>query len=562
MQPIANESYVATPRRPLDVEDYLDLARRHKAWILGPAFAGLVLSVVVAFLWPDTYVSTATIRVVPPQVPRELVPTNVNSAMSQRINSMYQTIASRGNLTNIVTQYNLYPRDRNRKPMEDIVEQVRTNIKISDVAPLGRSSPSQRDEEIPAFQISFSYENRYVAQKVTADLVSRFITENTRERTTQSVMTTAFLKDQVEGAKKRLDDIEARLATFRQDFQGRLPEQVGQNNVQLTMLEQRITNLNASLGRVAQEKMLLESDLRTMKSQRATMTPLTEVGSAATRQRNQQLDQLDMEILRLEAALASLKERYKDTYPDVRRLATQLDVTRKMRDKLASKDAAEEEAAAAAASQRPERVDPAFERETRNLDANIERLQAQVESKKLESENYTRDIAATERQIRTVQSRIEAAPASEQQYTELIRDQTLAKQTYTDLMQKQSQSSVAEELERRQQGETLELLDPASLPQSPTEPNRPIILAGGLGLGLIVGLALAGAREAKDGSLKNLKDVRAYTNLSILGSIPLLENDLVVRRRRRLVWLAWSTACLVGILIMTGSVFFYYATRA
>jgi len=35
----------------------------------------------------------------------------------------------------------------------------------------------------------------------------------------------------------------------------------------------------------------------------------------------------------------------------------------------------------------------------------------------------------------------------------------------------------------------------------------------------------------------------------------------VVRRRKRLAWLAWSTACLVGIIIMTGSVFFYYTTR-
>jgi hypothetical protein len=49
--------------------------------------------------------------------------------------------------------------------------------------------------------------------------------------------------------------------------------------------------------------------------------------------------------------------------------------------------------------------------------------------------------------------------------------------------------------------------------------------------------------------------------LTVLGSIPLLENDLVVRRRRRLAWLAWSTACLAGCLIMAGSVIFYYANK-
>jgi uncharacterized protein involved in exopolysaccharide biosynthesis len=111
------------------------------------------------------------------------------------------------------------------------------------------------------------------------------------------------------------------------------------------------------------------------------------------------------------------------------------------------------------------------------------------------------------------------------------------------------------------QGERLELNEEASLPQTPTEPKRPVIILAGTGLGLILGLFMAGAREVKDTSLKNLKDVRAYTQLPILGSIPLLENDLIVRRRRRITWLAWATACLVGVVVMSSSVVYYYATR-
>lgn len=556
MQPVANEAYASVTRRALDIEDYIDILRRHKAWILGPAFASLVLAVVVAFLWPDTYVSTATIRVVPPQVPEHLVATNVNSAMSQRINSMYQTISSRGNLTNIVNMYNLYPRDRNRKPMEDIVEQLRKNIKIGNVVPLAQQTNARGEQNIPAFQISFSYENRIVAQKVTADLVSRFITENTRERTTQSVLTTQFLKDQVESAKKELDGVDDKLAGFRASFQGRLPEQMSQNTMQLNMLEQRIGNMNGALSRISQEKLLIESDLRTLKTQKSTLAPAPE--QAVARQKNQRLEQMDMEILKLEGQLAALREHYKDTYPDVKRVIDQLAINRKMRDKVAAMEDMEQVAKETGPAKQ---YDPLYERESRQIDANIERLEAQLKAKQLEADQYQKDIAATERQVRVVQGRIEAAPASEQQYAELIRDQQLAKVRYEEMMRKQSQSAVSEELERRQQGETLELLDPASLPQSPTEPNRPMIVGAGVVMGLVLGLFLAGAREAKDTSLKNLKDVRAYTQLQVLGSIPLLENDLVVRRRRRLGWLAWSTACLVGILIMTGSVFYYYATR-
>ena len=550
MQPsLASESYSSVNRRPMDVEDYFDIVRRHKAWILGPTFAALVVSTVVACLWPDTYVSTAIIRVVPPIVPESFVPSNINSQMSQRINSMYQTISSRGNLTNIINLYDLYRRDRSRKPMEDIVEQMRRDIKVGSVVPL-----SQGERQISAFQITFSYENRIVAQKVTADLVSRFMTENTRERTTQSVSTTQFLKDQLENAKKELDTIEEKLTSFRTSANGRLPDQVQQNSNQMNMLEQRIGNLNGQLGRISTDKMLLEADLRSLKIQRSAMTPAPE--SAVRKQKNDQLVQIDREIMQLEGALSNLRQHYKDTYPDVRRVQAQLSTAQKMREKVMSEEESTQAEPVAA-----RRQDPLFEREGRQLDAAIERLEAQLKVKDNEAKAYSGEIANTEKAIRVVQNRIESTPVSEQQYGDIIRDREVAKLKYDDLNKKRAQSQIAEDLERRQQGETLEVLDPASLPQSPTQPKRGLIIGAGTGIGLVIGLFLAGAREAKDTSLKNLKDVRAYTQLAILGSVPLLENDLVVRRRKRLTWLAWSTACLVGIVIMTGSAFYYYATK-
>jgi len=88
-----------------------------------------------------------------------------------------------------------------------------------------------------------------------------------------------------------------------------------------------------------------------------------------------------------------------------------------------------------------------------------------------------------------------------------------------------------------------------------------MIIGVGLGVGLMAGVFAVGAQEMKDTSLKNLKDVRAYTKLAVLGTIPLLESDLVVRRKRRLAWLAWSAASILGVAAMAGSVFYYYASR-
>ena len=117
-------------------------------------------------------------------------------------------------------------------------------------------------------------------------------------------------------------------------------------------------------------------------------------------------------------------------------------------------------------------------------------------------------------------------------------------------------------MEDRRQGENLERLDDPSLPMTPSKPKRLIIVGVGTAFGLMLGIVLTGAREVKDTSLKNLKDVRAYTNLPVLSSVPLLENALLVRRKRRLLWLAWSSALIVGAIAMSGAAYYYYFGHA
>ena len=74
----------------------------------------------------------------------------------------------------------------------------------------------------------------------------------------------------------------------------------------------------------------------------------------------------------------------------------------------------------------------------------------------------------------------------------------------------------------------------------------------------MLGIVLIAVREIKNTSLKNLKDARLYTNLPILGNIPLVESESVVRRRRRVQWLGWASATLAGLAIMAASVARYY----
>src|SRR5215831_1153306 len=127
MQP--TEAY-SVPRRALDVEDYIDILRRHRGWIFGPFLLTLVASVVGVYLWPDSYLSEAAIRIVPQQVPQNMVPSAINQEMIDRISSMSQQIRSRTVLTTIINTFGLYPAERARLPIEDVIEQMNKKIEV------------------------------------------------------------------------------------------------------------------------------------------------------------------------------------------------------------------------------------------------------------------------------------------------------------------------------------------------------------------------------------------------------------------------------------------------
>ena len=141
-------------------------------------------------------------------------------------------------------------------------------------------------------------------------------------------------------------------------------------------------------------------------------------------------------------------------------------------------------------------------------------------------------------------------------------NQRAATEKFQELLNKQELTEQNGALLERKLGENLEVLDPPSLPTQPAKPNRWMIVGAGAAIGFILGIALAGVQEAKDTSLKNLKDVRAYTNLPVLSSIPLLENTMLVRRKRRIAYLGWSAALIVGMVAISASLYYYYSKSA
>ena len=156
-----------------------------------------------------------------------------------------------------------------------------------------------------------------------------------------------------------------------------------------------------------------------------------------------------------------------------------------------------------------------------------------------------------------IQGRLQQGPANEQKYVQLLSDQKQANQHYQDLVARESLAQQNKEAQNRKAGETLEVVDPPSLPTSPSAPNRWLIVGIGFGVGAALGVALAGIREVRDTSLKNLKDVRAYTQLPILGSIPFLESEPLVEQRKRKLIVSWAAAVVVSVLAVSASLVYH-----
>ncbi len=555
----AAQNYGSASRRQPDIEDYIDMVRRYRSWIIGPMFAGLVVSVVVAFFWPDTYVSTAVMTITPQQVSQNLVRSDVSTQMATRLQEMETEILSRSSLSDLIIHLDLYKKERTQKPLEDIVQDMRNKaIRVQSYEPVASGS----ENRVQAFTISFSYTDRYKAQQVVRELISKFEEQNLIYMTKTASVTTEFLGDELKNAKQQLEDLDQKLTQFKVANQGRLPDQVQANVQAENAAEAEAGRMADSLSQAQARKVMLEQSLQNLIADQNFYTQHAEdvLPSGPAGLKNQQLLALEATLTQQKSNLASMLKLYGENYPEIASIKAAISVSEAQKADLEKQLEAQ---AASSGDRGPVKLaNPAVQARLEELKNSIAIVKTQIQTTQGDIDRVIKNQGILNQKIAAYQARIEQAPLNEQEYMQLNSDYQLAKKNYEDMVQKRDSSETAKSLEQHKGGENLELLDPASLPEEATDPNRPAWAAIGTALGLVIGVVLAGAREMRDTSLKNLKDVRAYTNLPVLSSIPLLENALLVRRKRRLFWLAWSSSFIIGCLAMTVSVYYHFFGRS
>jgi uncharacterized protein involved in exopolysaccharide biosynthesis len=544
------------------VEDYIDLARRHVGWIAGPMLAGIVIANVVAFAIPNVYISQAELQITPPQVSDAIVKSTGNQGLTDRILLMQNEIESRTSLSNIIQdpRLNLYKSELASKPLEDVIDMMRKDIHIK-----VDTLPGEGSHRASAFSISFEYPDRIKARDTVQNLITKFQDSNLTTQRTQYNTVNTFVHDEVAEAKAKLDSLNEELTRFRVQNSGKLPEQSSMNIAQLTALQQQMTSVNESLNREATEKLQLDTRLQTLQSQLQLFDMLDKEPGAATptvKLQNENLEAMNRAIENADSNLQQLEKLYKPGYPDIRDAETRLAEMKSQRDALQKKQDDDQAKLNETLKNTPAKRSTnvaVIQRQT-DVQGQIDMTKTAITSKEMDHSNLIKEQADVNKRIDAYQAKLAAASGIEATYNQMISSQRAASDKYQTLVGQQQLTEQNGELLQRKAGENLDVLDPPSLPQQPAAPKRWMIIGAGTAIGFVFGLALAGLQEAKDTSLKNLKDVRAYTNLPVLSSIPLLENTMLVRRKRRLAYLAWSAAVIVGIMAVTVSLYYHMTT--
>jgi polysaccharide chain length determinant protein (PEP-CTERM system associated) len=400
---------------------------------------------------------------------------------------MREKILSRSRIQPIIEKFNLFAGHGNT--MDDRIEMTQNAIGI---APIPSSVTSSYGT--PGFYITFKAPDARTAQQVCGEITSLFVSENLSNREESAEGTTDFLKQELADAKAKLDDQDAKLAAFEEKNFGALPDQEQSNVNTLQSLTTQLDAATQQLGRTQQDVTFLEA----MVGQQTQDSQSTEPGSPGA-----SVDDRKAQLKALVDQKRALEAQYTPDYPDV------VAISRKIADLQAEIARASAQPAPAPATSTPSRSDS----------PRLLQLKVQLRAAQASMANTKQEQARIEQQIRTYESRVQSKPEIEEQYNQITRDHQTALDFYHSLLKKIDESSMASAMEEAQQGEQFRVLDPANLPDAPQFPNPYVFAGGGFAVGLLLGLGLAALLEYRDTSLRNERDIWAFTKLPTLAVI-------------------------------------------
>ena len=510
-------------------KDVAAILSRRKWWVFVPFALFTMLTGFVALILPPIYVSDTLIFIEPRDVPDDFVRDLISLESDQRLDTIRETILSRTNLISIYHEFAGQMVDMRFLNDQQRLKVLKSQIDI-------QFEKMDRQSEISHFRIFFEHKDPQLAQAITRRLAALFIEYDSKTREKQVYGTSKFFEDEAEKVAARLRLVDEALTQLKKRYRYELPEQLDTNLRTLDRLQQQHrTNaeaLDRSIGlRLSLERQLSEAPVA-----------ITQLVKRPGSQR--EVSPLVKEYRQKEQSYNELMSKYTERHPDVRRLRSDL---QRLRSQIPPEDLIES-------------VQAGNQSETYTVPNPVhQKLNNQLEEVKADISFRQRDKDSIEQQIKTLEVRVDNTSQREQQLSALQREFDELNTQYDDLRSKLSQARLAESLESKQKGEQFRIVDPASLPLSPSKPNRPLIIFLGLVASFGLGVALAVVRDFMEQRFYNYKEVEEYFGIPILVEIPQILSERDQKRTRRSRWVS-AAVFLMLMAISAGCLFWIYKT--
>jgi protein tyrosine kinase modulator len=551
------------------LQDYVAILKRRRWQFFLPVLILFIIAALAAFLWPPTYQSSSTILIEEPDVPRDLVSSTVTSYADQRIQVITQRVMTTQNLIGIINKFGLYAKERQRQPINLIVQAMRDDIELdllsADVVDPRSGRPTQATI---AFTLSFLDRQPATAQRVLNELVSLYLSENLRTRREQAAETTEFLTSESAKLEALVNELESELAEFKRENAGRLPEQAALNLQLMDRTEREMIEVRRQLQSLNERQIYLEAELAQTNPYDSYLVDGQRVLSPAERLRALQTQFISLQgiygprhpdVLKLAREIKALKqetgartdpaeltlqlnarqtelgvarEKYSDGHPDVVRLQRQIAAIR------TALKTAESEPTPDINITKAQPDNPSYIQLKTQLEV-VNSLHRAAVAKQ----------AALKAKLDDFEERIAAAPQIEQAYRLLQRDYETSLANYREVRAKETAAQLGQALETERKSERFSLIEPPDLPVEPVRPNRLAILVLGFVFSIAAGVGSVALFENLDQSIYGPKQLATVTGVPPLVVVPHIKNASDTR-------LAWTRAGLsvasVAVVVVGG----------
>jgi uncharacterized protein involved in exopolysaccharide biosynthesis len=548
-------------------ERWLAYWRRRRTFLIVVAASALA-AVLLAALLPATYRSTATILIEQQEIPQELVRSVITSFADQRVQVISQRVMTTQNLLSLVDRYNLYPDIRSKQPREVLLDKLRGDIGMhmisADVIDPRSGRPTQATI---AFSVSYQSRSPDLALKVANDLTSLYLNENLTSRTQLGQQTATFFSEESARQAAHIADLDKSLTAFKAKHSNDLPELVQLNLQTMERTELELHDAQNKLDALDSQRVLLEAQL-------AQINPTSQVFSDT----GQRVMGPEDRLKALKSQLASYKARFAPGHPDivstereVAGLESQVKSDDDTGDRLRELDEAKAQLARAREKYSADHPDVVrLQRTVDGLESAVEaaaktgkrreatthsdnpvyiQVKGQLDALTVERDRSVKRHDELQAKFDDYERRMAKSPEVEREFHTMSRELETAQLEYKQILAKQTEAQVSENLESERKGERFTMIEPPQMPEKPISPNRFAIVVMGLLLSVALGVGAAAAHESFDASVRGPNDIRQLLQVPALASIPVIVTTEDRARRKKMIRYSWGGSVVAVILI-------------